>query len=133
MKKSRVVTLAVLGTAFMAGCTYDPAEILQNEHRDAELKQDNYSSKEDCEKDWGNTPDDCKPKTSGAGYTGPHYFWSHYNGRPYVVEPGGNLRAAPNSYLSNGVASKANSSSTIRAGVSRSGFGSSAHGFSAGG
>lgn len=47
MKKSRVVTLAVLGTAFMAGCTYDPAEILQNEHRDAEFMPEE-SSDNDC-------------------------------------------------------------------------------------
>lgn len=124
--------MAVLGTAFLSGCM-EPAEILANEHRNAEVKQDTYASKEDCTKDWGNDADDCRPMTSGGGYYGPHYFWSHYNNQPYVVTPSGQLRAAPNSYVSSGVASRSSGSAVVRAGVARGGFGSTAHGMSAGG
>lgn len=133
MKKSKAVTMAVLGTAFLSGCTMDPAEVLKSEHRDAEIKQNLYSSKSDCEKDWGNGSSDCKERTGGGGYYGPHYFWSHYNNRPYVVDQDGGLRPAPTAYSGLGVSPNAKSSTTVRAGVARGGFGSTAHGFSAGG
>ncbi len=127
MKKSSQVPLLVIGTvSLLGGCTpYDNTPV--------EVSQNTYASQEDCRKDWGNDDRDCQPSGSGGGgsYVGPRYYWDHSTGRPYAIDPNGQTRALPNSYLNR--ATPTNATRITRTSVSRGGFGSSAHGFSGGG
>ncbi len=103
-KSSGRVTLVLIGVAAISGCG-------ENDQR-----RDVYATREDCLADWGNKPQDCTPATnprhSGLGYFyGPSYpYGSSYSGSSWT---GG----------SRGSRSLGNVSS----GVSRGGFGSSAH------
>ena len=101
-KSSGRVTLVLIGVAALSGC--------------GEQRRDMYASREDCLADWGKTPEDCAPGSGGHGgvYYGPSYripWWG-----------------------SSGVSRSASHSvGSVHAGsVSRGGFGSTAHGSSAG-
>lgn len=128
MKKSSVaVPLILLGSiALLSGCGAGEPE--------QQIRQNQYGSQADCQKDWGNDGRDCKPNPSGshAGYIGPSYLWNHGGGYPMAVNPDGSTRALPNSYLSKpGSVTTARSATTTS--VSRGGFGSTGHGFSSAG
>jgi hypothetical protein len=127
MKRSRSIGLLVLGTAaLLAGCGGQrPDDLLQNQ----------YASKEDCEKDWGE-PQVCTSSThTSGGYVGPRYYWNRSGGTPMAVMADGSERAMMHSALARGTPSAAKSTVTSsRSGsVSRGGFGSSAHASSGGG
>ncbi|MBS0352383.1 MAG: hypothetical protein JSR83_00545 [Proteobacteria bacterium] len=138
MKRSKRIPLLVIGTAgLIAGC--DGGGDVQ------ELKQDFYAGREACERDWGRDPRNCQ-EDGGAGgghgsgsgargssstYAGPRYYWDRSAGHPVAVSPSGETRIVSDSYLSRGAPSTARG--TVVSSVSRGGFGSSAHGFSAGG
>jgi len=104
-KSSRSITLVLVGVAALAGCSED--------------KRDMYATRDDCLADWGNKPEDCVPATparTGGVYYGPSYrvpWWRGWHGG------------------STGTRSHALSSVPSH-GVSRGGFGSSAHASSGG-
>lgn len=140
MKRSRKIPLLVIGTAgLITGC--DGGGDVQ------EVRQDFYASREACEKDWGLDPRNCHDDGGGSGggsgyggssgsrsnstYAGPRYYWDRSAGHPIAVSPSGETRVVSDSYLSRGAQSAARG--TTVSSVSRGGFGSSAHGFSAGG
>lgn len=155
MKRSRHIALLVLGTASMlSGCDGDAVHSqldFASPVFEQELKQDFYTTKEDCESDWGDSAN-CTPATSsldstgtvaGAGsagrtsassgysYAGPRYYWNRDLGRPIAVAPTGESRVISHGAVSRGTSSKGRS---VAAGsVSRGGFGSSAHSSSSGG
>lgn len=139
MKRSKKIPLLVIGTAgLLAGCGGD-GDV-------QELKQDFYAGREACEKDWGRDPRNCREeggsgtgsggssgigRGSGATYAGPRYYWDRSAGHPVAVSSSGETRVVSDSYLSRGAPSTARG--TVVSSVSRGGFGSTAHGFSAGG
>lgn len=146
MKKSKSVKLTVLGFgalsvgALLSGCDIasSPPD-MHSEMMNSEIRRNSYASKQECEKEWGSSTDDCQSNSSGSGYVGPNYFWSHSAGHPYVVQPDGKLRPIPGSSLAGNSPSSATSSEIIRPApshgsmTSRGGFGSTARSFSAGG
>ena len=94
MKRSRAVSLVVLGTIGLAGC--GPSEF----DKTVDVKQHSYQSKEDCQKDWGNDERECKLEHRPGGgffYMGPHYFYNHAGGYPMAVNPDGTTRQLSNS------------------------------------
>ena len=103
-KSSGRVTLVLIGVAALGGCGDGD-----------DTRRDVYATREDCLADWGNRPQDCTPATderhrSHGYFYGPSY--THYSG-------------TPNSW---GRSSSTNRSITHSSGgVSRGGFGSSAH------
>ena len=137
MKRSHRVPLLVIGTlAVLTGC-----------EKTEDLKQDYYTSHEDCQRDWGTDLQSCTPSGQGqsgyashgggGGYWGPRYYWDRSLGHPVAVSPSGETRVMRNSYLSRGAPS---AGSSIRAGSfshggssSRGGFGLSSFHFSGGG
>ncbi|WP_088179372.1 hypothetical protein [Zoogloea sp. LCSB751] len=139
MKRSKKIPLLVIGTAgLLAGCS--GSSDMQ------ELKQDFYAGREACEKDWGSDPRNCREESgggagsggssgrtssSGSTYAGPRYYWDRSAGHPVAVSSSGETRVVSDSYLSRGAPSTAHG--TVVSSVSRGGFGSTAHGFSAGG
>jgi hypothetical protein len=116
-----------------------------------EVRQEFYTSQEDCQHDWGTDDRDCTPVapngasgSSGAsvthsgggsgGYYGPRYYWDRENGYPVALGPGGETRVLANSYLSKSAPSFARGNNSVgHVAVVRGGFGGIAHGFSAGG
>lgn len=162
MKRSSRVPLVLLGTFAAAGCS--PTDTPPPQTLD--IRQGQYASRQDCEKDWGSDPRNCQPQTpggtggtggvahvgayGGAGgsadagtYAGPRYYWDRDSGKPVVVEADGKTRAVPgDAGMARGAPSSAHESSTGatgtaghggEAGVSRGGFGATAHGGSGGG
>ncbi len=152
MKRSKHMALWVLGSAtVLAGCTGgvtgDGSAVVKQE-----LQQDFYTTKEDCEKDWGTESEDCAPTaglaaSNGANltngtdtsstlapmyhYAGPRYYWNRAIGHPIAVSANGVSRVVSHGAMSTGSAS---SGKSMPAGsITRGGFGSTAHGFSAGG
>jgi uncharacterized protein YgiB involved in biofilm formation len=104
-RSSGRVTLVLIGVAALSACGSE------DDHR-----RDVYASREDCLADWGNKPQDCSPATeprhAGSGYWyGPAY--------PYRSSSSGSTWTSG----TRGARSIGSSSS----GVSRGGFGSSAH------
>lgn len=159
MKRSTSVPLVLIGTmTLLSGCnnrgsgTYTFADGNQEYVSTADIggetavvRQHTYASLDDCRKDWGTNDQDCRPSTGGGGggggggahgggYIGPRYVWNHAGGYPMVLEPNGQLRAMPAAHIKTaGVSSAARGSTAHAVSVSRGGFGSTAHGFSAGG
>lgn len=127
MKRSRSIGLLVLGTAaLMAGCgERQPESLLQNQ----------YASKADCERDWGDPQVCTSSTTTSGGYVGPRYYWNRSGGAPVAVMPDGSERSMAHSALARGTPSTAKSTSTSSrsSSVSRGGFGSTAHASSGGG
>jgi hypothetical protein len=121
MKRSACVNLVLLGSAVaLSGC--DSAT--------HELQQQLYSSKADCDKDWGDT-EQCAPAPAHTGYyLGPRYYWDPAVGRPMAVRPDGTVHEVANARVTAGGSLEG---STHSAGsISRGGFGSSGHGFGGG-
>lgn len=143
MKRSKSITLVLLGTAtLLAGCD-DGTEQVQ-------VKQQQYASRADCLQDWGNDERNCTPAPAGGGgyYYGPRYYWDHSAGYPMVIDNSGAQRPVPTARFSESSTStssmaKSFSSSTARvpatssigraASVARGGFGGTGAHFSAGG
>ena len=103
-KSSSRVSLVLIGLATLAGCGED------------DTRRDVYKTREDCLADWGNKPQDCTPATeprhAGSGYWyGPAYPYRSYS--------------SGSTWTSGSRGSRSIGSSS--AGVSRGGFGSSAH------
>jgi uncharacterized protein YgiB involved in biofilm formation len=104
-KSSGRVTLVLIGVAALSACSSED-----------DRRRDVYASREDCLADWGNKPQDCSPATeprhAGSGYWyGPVY--------PYRSSSSGSA------WTSGARGGRSVGSST--SGVSRGGFGSSAH------
>jgi hypothetical protein len=123
MKRSTYVQLILLGSAMgLYGCD----EVRQD------LKQQRYSSLDECRHDWGN-PADCRQSSSGAGvyYFGPRYYWDPNLARPIAVNTDGTTRAITDAHITS-----AGSESGVTSHVgtfARGGFGASGHGFGSGG
>src|ERR1700688_3189919 len=104
-KSSGRVTLVLIGVGALSPCRSED-----------DRRRDVYASRDDCLADWGNKPQDCSPATeprhAGSGYWyGPAY--------PYRSSSSGSTWTSS----ARGGRSIGSSSS----GVSRGGFGSSAH------
>lgn len=141
MKRSRSIPLVVIGTlSLVAGCEQAPEE------PPMQLTQEFYSSRDDCEKDWGPEPENCTPTEQLANFddsqmndrsrtsyrfAGPRYYWDRSIGHPIAVLPTGQTRVITGSHFARGTPSTAKSASVSH--VSRGGFGSSAHASSSGG
>jgi len=108
LKRSRRVTLVLIGISALAGCGDD------------DTRRDVYKSREDCLADWGNKPEDCtratQPNHASSGFWyGPLYpYRSHGSGSAWT-----NRAAAGNRSIGTMAAAPGSSS------VSRGGFGSS--------
>jgi hypothetical protein len=131
-KRSATITLVLAGSAALGGCG-SPAE-----------QRDAYASRQDCLKDWSE-PVLCEPVRDGR------YASSYFYGPPYYASSGWNFfgrdrivpsrSAADAVQLPKGTVATAPSSLRARtlgfsgggsAGISRGGFGSSAHASSGG-
>jgi len=104
-KSSGRVTLVLIGVAALSACSNED-----------DSRRDVYKTREDCLADWGNKPQDCTPATeprhAGSGYWyGPAYPYRSYS--------------SGSSWTSGSRGSRSIGSSS--SGVSRGGFGSSAH------
>lgn len=132
MKRSRAISLVVLGTAtLITGCQ-------RIEKETQVLTQHQYASQADCERDWKDANACQRSSSSGGGYVGPRYYWHRSSGTPVAVMPDGSEKAMPHSALAEGrpSASKGTVTSSRAVWVSRGGFGgfgSTAHASSAGG
>ncbi|HEX8988693.1 MAG TPA: hypothetical protein VF816_12105 [Rhodocyclaceae bacterium] len=133
MKRSTYVSLLVLGS--VAALAYKNDKV--------DLQQQEYASREDCVKDWGDESQ-CSPTASsyssgsgggggggGGSYRGPRYYWDHDSGRPMVVSSDGGVSPANHSHIGAG-GSHIGQSFHVGS-ISRGGFGGSFHGFSGGG
>lgn len=105
MRKSSAVTLVVCGVAALSGCSREP-----------ETRRDVYASREDCLADWGNKPEDCKPATEPR-----HASSGFWYGPVYPIPFGHSSGSAWRSGAPGG------SHAIGTSGVSRGGFGSTAH------
>ena len=123
----------MLGTAIaLSGCAkgYDDLD----ERVSQEVRQNSYSSKQDCEKDWGEKEkQECQPR-KGGGYAGPRYFYNHGSSTPMIVGNDGSTRAAANSFVGRpGYVSTSRATTSHTTSIARGGFGGTGRGFSAGG
>lgn len=123
----------VLGTAaLLTGCSPD---------NQADVKQDQYASQEDCSRDWGDSTVCQNAPVGTVGYVGPRYYWSHSGGYPIAILADGSERPMTQTYQARGVSSLARGTVTVATGVSvggeghgggegvsHGGFGGSAHG-----
>ena len=75
MKKTKRIALTLLASTCLVASACST---------DQKTQRDLYSSKNDCEKDWGGK--DCEPDASGRGYSGPHYY--HSGGRYWYYPRG---------------------------------------------
>lgn len=69
MKRSRKVPLLVIGTLTLAGCDNPNSASFMTDTVQQEVKQEFYTSLEDCQRDWGNDPRDCSPTAPPASAT----------------------------------------------------------------
>jgi uncharacterized protein YgiB involved in biofilm formation len=132
LKRSKAVPLVLLGTMGLiavSGC--DDQQ---------EAKQNQYRSLEDCRRDWGTDPNNCRIQGSGSSfvYLGPRYYYDRSAGVPMAIEPSGVTRPITGSYISRGVSSSAIHTMTSTAhiaspSVARGGFGAHATSISGGG
>jgi hypothetical protein len=132
-KRSATITLVLAGSTVLGGCG-SPVE-----------QRDAYASRQDCLKDWSE-PVLCEPvrdsRYSSSYYYGPPYYassgWSLF-GRDRISPspsaadavrlPSGTVATAPSSLRARTLGFSGGGSS----GISRGGFGSSAHASSSGG
>jgi len=126
VKRSRAVPLLVLGSiASLPGCAPD---------HPIDLQQKRYLTLEECQRDWGNDQP-CAPgnRNDSGGrsyYYGPRYYWDSENNRPVTVDPNGQTHPLANTAVGG---EHASSGEVMHVGsISRGGFGSLGHGFSAG-
>lgn len=132
LKRSKAVPLVLLGTmglVVLSGC--DDRQ---------EVKQNQYKSLDDCLRDWGNDPKNCRTQGSGSTfvYLGPRYYYDRSAGMPMAIDPGGTTRPITGSYFSRGVPSTAVNTTTTSTrvaspSVARGGFGGRAAAISGGG
>jgi hypothetical protein len=124
MKRSAYIQLVVIGTALgLAGC--DDAR--------QTLKQQRYTSLEECQKDWGD-PGDCSPEpgsTFGGFYLGPRYYWDPFSNRPRAVLFDGSERAVTSGRMATG--GFAGGETHVVGSIARGGFGGFGRGFGGGG
>jgi uncharacterized protein YgiB involved in biofilm formation len=122
-RSSARITLVLIGSAAMAGCSPSPTDIVS----------DHYASREECAADWG-APAYCdRVSVAGAGgsggqvyYRGPTYYaGSRDRLQQQIREAVGQRGLAPSD--------RAVARATTPAATSRGGFGASARGFSSGG
>jgi uncharacterized protein YgiB involved in biofilm formation len=125
MKRSTCVRLVVLGSALgLYTCNAGRQD----------LKQQRYSSLDECRHDWGD-PADCRQSSAvagqPAGYYGPRYYWDPNLARPIAVNADGSTRGINNAHITS---AGSESGVTTRVGTfARGGFGASARGFGVGG
>jgi len=129
MKRSSKISLLVLGTAaLMTGCS--------SADQDDEVRQKQYASKAECQRDWDDSrfKDACTSTGRGGAYMGPRYYWNHSAGVPVAMMPDGSHRQMSAAAVSrSSLAGTSHSSVSSRsASVSRGGFGGFGRG-SAGG
>lgn len=132
LKRSKAVPLVLLGTlglVALSGC--DDRQ---------EVKQNQYKSLDDCRRDWGNDPNNCRSQGSGSSfvYLGPRYYYDRSAGMPMAIDPNGSTRPVVGSYLSRGVPSMAvgttmSSARIASPSIARGGFGGRAAAISGGG
>jgi uncharacterized protein YgiB involved in biofilm formation len=125
MKRSAYVQLILLGSAMGLYACDDVRQ---------DLKQQKYASLDECRHDWGD-PADCRQSSAATGqpayYYGPRYYWDPNRARPIAVNGDGTTRSIHDAHITS---AGSESGVTTRVGTfSRGGFGSSAHGFGAGG
>lgn len=122
-RSSARITLVLIGSAAVVGCSPKPTAIVS----------DHYASREECAADWG-APDHCeRVNVTGASGSGGHVYFrgpTYYPGsrdrlQEQIREGVGQRGLAPSD--------RAVARSTLPAATSRSGFGASARGFSSGG
>jgi len=105
-KSSGRVTLVLIGVAALSACSGED-----------DNRRDVYATKDDCLADWGNKPQDCvratDPRHSQLGY---------WYGPPYWSRAG-----SGGSSWTSGTRGSTSRSIGSSSGVSRGGFGSSAH------
>lgn len=123
MKRSHDIKLVVIGTLSLLGIHYATQEKL-------DVTQNSYANREDCEKDWGKDPQDCRYSGHGISYVGPRYYWDRNIGRPVALGSDGEPRTLNNSYLGRGQPSTA--TSIHSSSITRGGFGGFGHGSSGG-
>ena len=113
------ITLVLIGTATLSGCTDEPAS----------SARDLYRTRTDCLQDWGSDPGKCEPARTGNTHTGYYYgppyrtggFYDHGTTSP----PRQGSRSIGAEHTSRGGSSSG--------GTSRGGLGSSASSHSSGG
>jgi hypothetical protein len=143
MKRSKSITLVLLGTTALVGCSDNVPP-----NQEVQVRQQQYASKDDCTKEWGTDSRNCTTTSTGHVY-GPRYFWNHSAGYPMVIDSTGAQRPMPGANFANpsntataptrsiGVTtSKASVPTTSSIGravapVARGGFGSTGSSFSA--
>lgn len=141
MKRSKSITLVLLGTAALVGCSDNVPP-----NQQVQVKQQQYANRADCEREWGTDSRNCSTSSSGHVY-GPRYFWNHSAGYPMVIDSSGAQRPVPTAQFANPATSGVSravtattstatvpSSSSIGravAPVARGGFGSTGSSFSA--
>lgn len=157
-KRSTCITLVLLGAAAtLAGCGQSFDE--EDQQDTVEVKQDLYSSLQDCQADWGKNSEDCKPAAQSAAasssstyaphgatgggyhYLGPRYYWDRDNmvprsyDNPQRAYPSSFAAAHPPESVSTaGKAAGASSHSIGRvSSIARGGFAVGAHGGTSGG
>ena len=109
MRKSSRVTLVLVGIAALAGCNRAP-----------EPQREVYASREDCLSDWGNKPEDCKPATESS-HAAQHFWYGPILPGYYGSSGWSSSRAIGTTHASG-----------TSSGITRGGFGSSAHASSGG-
>jgi uncharacterized protein YgiB involved in biofilm formation len=100
-KSSGRVTLVLIGVAALSGCGED------------DKRRDVYASREDCLADWGNKAQDCTPATDSRHRSSGYFYGPSYG---YRSSGSGSSWTGGSRSLGN-----------VSSGVSRGGFGSSAH------
>lgn len=122
-RSSARIALVLIGSAAVAGCSPNPAEIVS----------DHYASREACAADWG-APEYCeRVSVTGSGGSGGHVYFrgpTYYPGsrdrlQQQIRDGVGQRGLAPSD--------RAVARSTLPAATSRGGFGTSARSFSSGG
>lgn len=144
MKRSISVPLIFLGT--LGGLTYCHQRCDIPANTDVQVKQDQYVNLNDCQRDWGIDPQNCRETpansalTAGPGggahtYSGPRYFWyRHENGGyPVAIDPDGTTHQITGSHITASGAEFARQTTsshssipthmTASSGVLRNGFG----------
>lgn len=118
-RSSTQITLVLIGTAALVGCTQEQAS----------MKRDQYASLEDCAADWGR-PESCE-RVQSSGIPGGLLFW----GPAYALGARSNASNDARRFSNPGLVDPARQGRAIgstNVPTSRGGFGSSSRSFSAG-
>lgn len=97
-----------------------------------DVRQTTYTSRDDCQRDWG-SEESCPPVQTGhggIGYFGPRYYWDPHRGAPVVIGPDGSEHVATSARV--GAADSWRGRTSVVGHFSRGGFGGIGRGFSSG-